>query len=233
MTDIIKELFKLMTSPNYLVTAAEDFVRWAVNMVDPWAPAALNAGTAFQFSTDVTKDHPGLIECRSHATNANSGYYAMTREISFLLGGEEWTSCVIKFPTFHANTRVRFGWMDSLTEAIPFDGVWFELQYNAIFGFSASNGSVSQTESICDIAENAWYRLEIELNSNATEATFRIYSEAGVLLGSERLLTNIPTGSGRLTGHGILAYNSAPPGTYVRLCIFDFMAYRCFRQLVR
>jgi len=149
------------------------------------------------------------------------------------LGGGEWTAIVVKTPALNTNNRIRCGWMDCIDSTLPTDGVWIELQYDTFYGFTRSNGSQSQTEAICTAIEETWYRFEIELNADATSVEFRIYDDTGFLLGSEVLLTNIPTGDGRLLGHGILAFNIAPPGTYVRLVIMDFMSFRCFRELLR
>jgi hypothetical protein len=69
---------------------------------------------------------------------------------------------------------------------------------------------------------SSWYRLKIQLNSNATSVTFVIYDDAGNVLWTDSLTTNIPTSSGRETGAGMIGTSSGT--TAVDLYHLDLMA---------
>lgn len=51
------------------------------------------------------------------------------------------------------------------------------------------------------------------VNAGDTQATFALCNDAGTLLSSEPLSTNIPTAAGRETGAGFIATNSGTTAT--------------------
>jgi hypothetical protein len=100
-----------------------------------------------------------------------------------------------------------------------------------IVGKTANNSARSTTGTSYTLVTNTWYRLRIEVNSDATLVTFSLFSEAGALLWSDTLNSNIPTAAGRETGHGIVATNSGT--TAVAMVDVDYLNLWISRALVR
>lgn len=75
-----------------------------------------------------------------------------------------------------------------------------------------------------------WYIARIVVRKDVSGVDFYIFSDSGNLLGSQSITTNIPTGSGRQTGHGLVATNSGT--TSVELIRIDFMSLEFTRALV-
>ena len=68
-----------------------------------------------------------------------------------------------------------------------------------LVGKTSNNSARSTTATSYALAINTWYKLTITMNADATVATFAVHSEAGALLWTDTLNTNIPTAAGRET----------------------------------
>jgi hypothetical protein len=76
------------------------------------------------------------------------------------------------------------------------------------------------------ISLGTWYRKTIEVNSDATAGIFRLYtgdSYPGTLLWSNNVTSNLPTGSGRVLGHGTIHWK-ASSGSNTPLMYLDYIA---------
>jgi hypothetical protein len=80
----------------------------------------------------------------------------------------------------------------------------------------------SNTAALTTLAANTWYHGRITVNPTATLVLFEVFSDAGVLLGSASLTTNIPTATGRETGAGIIGTNSGTTATDI--AYVDYMS---------
>lgn len=198
----------------------------------PWNAAAISSGTLPAASTSVVPDHPGITGISS-STSANSGAYIVTTLTSFLLGGSEKTEYIFKTPTsINASTTVKLGFTDSQTASAPTDGLFVNIGSNSVSGKTYSNGSTSTTATSHTVDADTWYRASIELNSNATTATFNLFADnSETPLWTDTLSTNIPSGAGRYVGHGVVATNSGT--TAVSLIYLDYMNLKIDRDLAR
>jgi hypothetical protein len=188
----------------------------------PFDFAAINSGTIAKIPGEP--NHPGILRISS-STTANSGGYVLTDTTAFRIGGGEVFEIIFQpRVSGNANTTIRMGFLDTTTSADATDGVYFELPANSldIVAKTANNSVRTTSTAIATLTVNTWYRLRIEINSNATQANFYVYNENGTLLGSTSITTNIPTAAGRETGAGLVATNSGTTATL--LAYFDFMA---------
>jgi hypothetical protein len=196
----------------------------------PWYTAAIASGTFTEALGE--KDHPGICRLLS-SINANSGYRITVDLSSLLLSGTEETIIVFR-PLTLAGTTLRLGFRDNQTSADVVDGVYLEMSQvggidGVIVGKTSNNSARSTTGTDYTLTTNTWYRLSIAINSDASLATFSLYSAACSLLWSDSLSTNIPTA--RNTGHGIVATNSGT--TAVQLIDVDYINLSIDRTLVR
>ncbi|TXH51539.1 MAG: hypothetical protein E6Q97_18235 [Desulfurellales bacterium] len=158
------------------------------------APIALNAET----------NHPWIETVQSSAS-ANSGGCFTMGTTSFLLGGNEVSLHIVNVRNTNS-VVIRDGFLDSVTTSEPVDGAYLEIANGYLFGRTASNSSRTSTVTSNQVALATWYALEVEINASASAAIFRQYNDSGTLLWSATNSVNIPTGSGRVTGNGIIGY---------------------------
>ena len=192
----------------------------------PWRGAAIATGT---ISVNSTADHPGIIEITS-STSADSGYYLITAIAAFLIAGTEITEFIFQVPTT-TNTVIRLGFQDSFAATLPTDAVEISIIGTTLDGRTYSNTTTSTTGTTYTITATVWYRGKIVVNSDATRVDFYLYNAAGTQLWTDYLTTNIPTGAGRNTGHGVLAINTGT--TAYNICDLDFMNVYISRTLTR
>lgn len=170
-----------------------------------WALAALQSGSMASVSS--TSRHAGVLEYVSHATNANSGVSIKISTNSILLSGGEKSTLVFKTAATQGSGTSgilrRFGFHDSVDHTAPVDGVYCKMADDTgkhyLTGHTANNSTTSTTSTKYELASNTWYRLVVELNNDATQVTFTLYSDTEEILWSDVLSSNIPTT--RETGH--------------------------------
>lgn len=201
------------------------------SILTPFLDTAVASGTINQPNAGVvTKDHPGWVRIAS-STSANSGYFIGTNVAQILLGGGELFECIWR-PAALANNTTRLGFHDTSTSSDATDGVYLEIDGSGIVtGKTANNSTRSSTGTTGSVSANTNYRATIQLNADATLATFTLYSDAGAVLWTDTLGTNIPTASGRETGASFIITNSLTSA--IDLCHVDFMAVAWGRRLVR
>lgn len=214
-----------------LKVGATDFL--TTNTVqDPFIGAAISSGTitTAPATAAITSDHPGSVLARS-STTANSGYQFTTALDRIQLGGGERFDLVFRTAAAFTNTTVRRGFTDSITSTAPTDGVYFETSGSgALTGKCRSNSTESATATLVTLAASTWYHVRISLDGGAKRALFEVFSEAGALLASATLSSNIPVGSGRSTGAGVVATNSGTTATDLE--VWDYMAVTFGRNRV-
>jgi hypothetical protein len=176
-----------------------------------WMTQAIAGGTINEVTEDIAPgtptntqgvdmaNHPGVISINS-GTNINSGAQVCWGNPtgSILLKGGERFDCVF-FTVELANTFSRLGFHDSVTAIDTVDGVYFDVGTGTgILSARTRNNGVLSAENMMTLAVNTWYHCKIQINADATAATFGIYDMIGALLVPEvTLTTNIPTTPGR------------------------------------
>lgn len=195
-----------------------------------WATAAMASGTLAGTGAS-NANHIGTVLISS-STNANSGWRFSTGTLDFLLSGYEESNFVFKTPAvINSASVIRMGFLDSVTSVEPVDGVYIQLANTTLRGDCISNSVETLTPTTYTVSAATWYRARVALNSNATSATFTLYSESGAVLWTEVVTTNIPNTAGRETGHVFVAYNTDT--TAVQVLILDYMDLSVLRTLTR
>jgi hypothetical protein len=195
--------------------------------IPPWSSVAITSGTSAILASEP--NHPGIHRFTSAA--AVSGRAFLIAASSFLLSGLERSYFKLR-PQTLANTILRAGFIDGSGPGAFTDAVMFRMDPalgapGQIIGECSAAGVVSQTPTSLVLVTNTWYHLRCFLNAAATLATFEILNDAGVLLWTDSISSNIPTAAGQETGHGILVTSS---GT-VAMVDMDYIATEVRRQL--
>jgi hypothetical protein len=116
---------------------------------------------------------------------------------------------------------VRVGYIDS-SSAESADGAFFRYTHSVNGGeweaVTRSNGSETAADTNVTVSAGNYRVFEIEVNAAGTSVAFYI---DGALVATNS--TNIPTGAGRNTGHGIGIFKSA--GTTARSVLLDMIAW--------
>jgi hypothetical protein len=172
----------------------------------PWYGVSIGAGTGTP--TTGTSLHPGIFRISSAAA-ASTGYRIYNYTGAFVIAGNETSICWFR-PIVLASI-VHVGFFDTATGADPTDGVWLwqDPATGIMYGRTMNNTVGSQTGSGFQLVVNTWYAVKLALNADASRVDFEIYDEAGALLWSDFLTTNIPTAAARVLGHGFIAVSSA------------------------
>ena len=179
----------------------------------------------------ASANHPGVVELRS-STSANSGFLYRSNSDSIIFGGGERFDIVFRTPSSMTNTTVRLGFHDTTGNFDANDGAYFQFDSAlTVVGKTANSATRTISSTIATLSLDTWYHGVIIVNNDATSVTFNIYSEAGTLLGTQSITTNIPTSSGREFSAAAYAINSGT--TAVALLYVDFMSVQWTRPLVR
>ena len=209
----------------------EEFLTANANVVDDMIGAAVSSGTLAAVSGYA--NHPGIVSI-SDSTTSNGAYYIMTETNALLLaGGEKATFVFQDRSSSVATATTRMGFFDSRAiQTAPTDGVWAEIVGGVLTGKCKNNSGPTNTGTTYTLTGSTWYTLTIELNSDASLATFTIYSEAGNQLWQQSVNANIPTATGRETGFGIIAGETTTSAAAV-ICYIDYMSLEITRTITR
>jgi hypothetical protein len=198
----------------------------------PFLGAAQSSGAVAVVASEV--NHPGIVALRD-STTANGGYRIITDISSILIGGGERHVSTWQIRNARAGIRIHIGFFDILTSGDPTDcvclvgtadGTTITLTPRA----RANNTAQNLTAFTPDL--NTWYTSDITINSDATEATIRIFTDDGTEVFTSGTLTNIPTAAGRQTGAGVSAFESSTDAAADILWL-DYMRLEINRTLVR
>ncbi len=197
-----------------------DFIAAGTSIVDPFTAVTIASGTITTPNITMTAQHPGAVRIVS-STSTNSGGFIGSNTSQLLLGGGEVYEAVFYLGTLTTST-FWLGFIDSGAAAESVDGVYIGIDSSGVItGKTSSNSSRSSTGTTYTASASTWYRIRITINSSSS-VTFTLYNDAGTVLWTDTLTTNIPTSSGRDTGVGALAYNSGT--TAVTMIHLDYMA---------
>lgn len=211
-SDIVAALagkFDLPTRKTALVLET-DFYAATSPFAQGLVGSATSSGT--MNTTNGTPDHPGVVYLRD-STTANGGYRISTAATAFRLGGGE--KCVVTFQPkgFRTTATMRMGFDDSTNQTDPVDGVFVKLIGNGtngytVTGYARNNNAQTATGSTFTAVANTWYTLIVELNADATVATFTLETDAGATVWTDTVGSNIPKTAGRETAFQIIVFES-------------------------
>ena len=205
--------------------ASTDFVN---AIVTPFTTTAVSGGTAVV--TTSTANHPGVLVLQS-STTANSGILVTENNLN-VLGGEQF-DIVIQAPAVFTTVTSRFGFISTTTSADCSNGVYFEMSGSGVvIGKTATASVRSSTATVATLAVSTWYHCRLSMNAASTTATFTIYDDTGIVLGTQSLSTNIPASTTFPLPVGIITTSS---GTVAFNChLVDYMSFGIpNRDLVR
>lgn len=197
----------------------------------PWQGGTIGASPSTSVAS-VDGNHPGVRSYTSGST-AYSGYRYTTDMGAFVIAGGEYSEFIFYLSTTSGTHVIRMGFQDSKDTSNIVDGVWINIAGTALTG-KTSNGSVVTTTGTCAVSTGTtyWYRAALAVNSDATRVDFYLYlCSNGNLLWTDNVTTNIPTTTGRETGHGWVAYRTAATAT--SLWYIDYMSLVINRVLQR
>lgn len=185
-----------------------------------WSQAQISSGVISAIVGSPT--HPGCARYSS-SVNANSGCYILVGTAGFRLAGSERSILHFRPQTLAGTTR-HHGFSDASSVTDPVDGAWIwqDPADGKIWGRTRSNSVGSTTGTGYQLVTNTWYMEKIIVNADATRVDFYLYDDAGALLWTDFLTTNIPTAAGRELGHGVVATNSGT--TAVALADLDYLS---------
>lgn len=193
--------------------------------------SVLNLGST-QSGLYASAQHPGALSFRNGAA-ANSGYRIITGTSAFVIGGSEEMMVVFRSDAALSTQVAYLGFHTAVDHNAFNDGVYLELDGNGtgivVSGRTAAAGSRSTTASTYTSATGTWYSARIAINAAKTLVTFTLYSEAGSVLWTDTLATNIPTAN---VGFGVLAFegtNTTPANIFT----IDYLRMQILRTLTR
>ncbi len=197
----------------------------------PFVGGVVAAGTNTTGVTgaQIDANHPGQWLLRS-STTANSGYQCTTLA-DMRIGGGEVFDFVFKTVASQTGTTLRCGFLDTVTSADAVDGCYFEIVAGVVVGKTAANSVRSTTATLATLAVSTWYHARLTVNAAATSVLFEIFNDAGVLLGSASLTTNIPSAAARETACGFVVTNAGVVAA--DLIYADYMGVKITRNLAR
>ena len=208
-----------------------DFMVTSNLMSPPFLGASIVSGIQAGAGV-VNNEHPGQIIFASDQSSpaANSGYRYIMTQTSITIGGGEIFELVFKtIGSIHADTLVRMGIHDGANHNAPVDGVWIEQNGTTLDGRTRNNGSGSTTSTSFTLSNNTWYRGKITMNSDATLATYELFTADGTQVWTDTLATNIPTT--RATGCGVLGVITSANTS--NIIFVDYMTFYIDRNLAR
>ena len=194
----------------------------------PWDLTLISSGTHAKQAN--VANHQGIVRIVS-STTTNSGGLIATQAAAYLIQGGEFAEFVIQ-PITLTNSTIRLGFHDCTTSSDAVDGVYVEIpSTGAAVLKTASNSTRTTSSTITTVSTSTWYRVRLEVDNAAANATAWIFDANGNQLGTATQSTNIPTGAGRDTAHGIIGTNSGT--TAIGIVDLDYMSVGSSKALIR
>ena len=219
--------------PTSFVVIEDDFCMGSQSIYDRLLGTALLSGAVWAGSSEA--DHPGCIGLVD-STTQYGGYRIMSDFNQFVIAGGEESTFVFwdDNTTTRATASFKMGFMDSTAiQTASVDAIEFVGSGGVLKGHCLSNSAETNTGSTYTMTENVWYRGVITVNSNASLVTFTLYlCSTGAVVWTDTVATNIPTGSARVTGWGVIAGESSTDAAAIILML-DYHKLEIKRNLVR
>lgn len=188
-----------------------------------WFGSGVNSGST---GTDINAGrllgHPGCNTVNASST-AGSGYRLTTPPTGLNLAGGE--TCLLVLQTQNTpagNTRkIMFGFTTTQSASDGTDEVIILIDSTGVYGRCANNGASTTSSNIYSIANDVFYRFKISVAADGNSVQFSVYSDAGVLLGTETVGTNVPANGSRRVSHGLIITSTGT--TAGTVAVVDFM----------
>lgn len=182
--------------------------------VTPWFSSTVNSGS-INVGTGTAK-HPGVGSYKC-GTAGNGGGKIVLGATSLILTGREKTTIVFQTAADQSTVNRYMGFHDATTVSEPVDGVYCQIAYAdthaVLTGKTAAASTRSTTDTSYNLDNSTWYRLVVELNADATLATYTLYADdSNTVLWTDTLDSNIPTA---VTGHGDVCTGSGTSDIYI------------------
>jgi len=202
------------------------------------AAVGTTGGTATLVSgTLLTSDHPGVLSLRDSVTT-DGGYSVKTANTAFLLRGDEFFRINLKAPGGKPQTTIVLaGFLDTDRNITGIsDGCWYTInltQTNSRTLRASCRNASTETNSLTNYTYTNDTYVTLNFYYKTQVANFTVTNGSGVILWSENVSYNTPTGNAfRDTGFGVIAYqNSTDAGTSI--AEIDYMGVGINRTLPR
>lgn len=198
-----------------------------------WGNGAINGGSVQGVNTALLSGwHHGHVRMRCVATT-NSGGRLFTNVNSFRLGQTPVLRfrAVVLFQALASTESIRVGFSNSLTEALPTQGVYLFASNGAIEGRAVKDSTTSTTSTTFAPSLDTWYVLEIDVAANGSSVTFRVRNDSGTEQWSDTLATNIPVDADEAVGCGVIATSTI--GSQTDMVAIDYLGVGTVGGLLR
>lgn len=184
--------------------------------------AAVAGGSINNPTSDYTAAHQGIWTLRSAISAANGGYSIQTSADLMMLAPSLVFDTVFKTPASNANNVIYAGFHNGASITAPTNGAYITINAGVVTGNNSSAGTSSATATLATLAVDTWYHARLTINATLTSVLYEIYSDAGALLGSGSLTSNISTARLRA---GICGFHSASVGTAAEILKVDYVGF--------
>lgn len=229
--NVINESTYRLVDSSYYLELETDVVYATTNGFLPFLGTAVSSGTVTQLATNAS--HPGIALLKD-STTANGGYCAGTNTNQYFINGTERGTFIFKRQGSRTTEIYMFGFTDKADVNLPINGCFF--RFNSTHGhlWAACRANNAQTKATTNysIATATWYRLEMNISSTATSASFYIYDDVGTLLWSEYVGSNVPRSGTRVTGFATCAFETTTDAAG-NLLLLDYMRLKVPKRLTR
>lgn len=200
--------------------------------------SGISGGTTTPGTSSVTQNRPGVLSLQDSAT-ANSGYGIGTNTSPIQLGGGEKFELMFQWADTRTTSFAYGGFRDNEIAGEPVDGAYILMTANASGATAqavASKASVrTYAPTTFQLVRDTWYRMEVEVNENATEIAYRLFNSPHTTgaspLWEQPITTNLP-GVGDGLGFGFVAWETTTSAGAVIKRV-DKLRVSCNRRLMR
>lgn len=176
-----------------------------------WYGFAIASG--LPLSQIATTNNPSVTPIGASA-NSNSGYsYAAGTTSEDIGGGGK--LFIAKGAFSETNLVVgRCGFQDSVSATEPVDGAYLRWANGYLYGVLRNNSSetTTATSNLLAASSTTYYELRTRVNDDAASVTFYLRQATAPMVfttvWTDSVTNTLPTGSSRLTGHGITVYRT-------------------------
>lgn len=168
-----------------------------------------------------TSNHPGIIRFSSPTTSGNGGGVVGIGQSLTPLGGGEVFESIFRPQNFDASTNEILGFSDASDFGSVANAAFIYLNSSFVAkGRTVAASTGGDTGTSITLSTNTWYRARVEVNANATQVDFYIFSDAGVQLWHDSRTTNIPTAA---VGPLVSGYTASSGGVQALMDV-DYVA---------
>mgnify|MGYP001577786745 CR=1 FL=1 len=205
----------------------ECFINASGAALDPFSGYGILSGTTV--SVPGVENHPGVLALTGTGS-VNSGYAIRTTVDAILPSGGEFVVAIFSPVLNIATTRI--GFFDTTTVAAPSDSACISFPGTlTAWGYTSSNSVAGTTTTSYTTTAGTFYKALVKYNNTASSVAFTLYDEAGAVLWTDSLSTNIGTVTGRELGVGIL---SVSPNATSDSCVkVDLLGLGFSKELTR